>query len=46
LNWLIIQENVVAIPKALSKEKILENMGAYGWKLNEEDLKKIDEFFK
>jgi diketogulonate reductase-like aldo/keto reductase len=46
LNWLIIKENVVAIPKAFSKSKIVENMGAYGWKLSDEDLKAIDEFFK
>jgi diketogulonate reductase-like aldo/keto reductase len=46
LNWLIIKENVVAIPKAFSKAKIVENMGAYGWKLSNEDLKAIDEFFK
>jgi diketogulonate reductase-like aldo/keto reductase len=46
LNWLIIKENVVAIPKAFSKTKIVENMGAYGWKLSDEDLKTIDEFFK
>jgi diketogulonate reductase-like aldo/keto reductase len=46
LNWLIIKENVVAIPKAFSKAKIVENMGAYGWKLSDEDLKAIDEFFK
>jgi diketogulonate reductase-like aldo/keto reductase len=46
LNWLIIKENVVAIPKAFSKAKIVENMGAYGWKLSDEDLKTIDEFFK
>jgi diketogulonate reductase-like aldo/keto reductase len=46
LNWLIIKENVVAIPKAFSKAKIVENMGAYGWKLSDEDLKIIDEFFK
>jgi diketogulonate reductase-like aldo/keto reductase len=46
LNWLIIKENVTAIPKAFSKAKIVENMGAYGWKLSDEDLKTIDEFFK
>jgi diketogulonate reductase-like aldo/keto reductase len=46
LNWLIIKENVTAIPKAFSREKIVENMGAYGWKLSDEDLKTIDEFFK
>jgi diketogulonate reductase-like aldo/keto reductase len=46
LNWLIIKENVTAIPKAFSKTKIVENMGAYGWKLSDEDLKTIDEFFK
>jgi diketogulonate reductase-like aldo/keto reductase len=46
LNWLIIKENVTAIPKAFSRKKIVENMGAYGWKLSDEDLKTIDEFFK
>jgi diketogulonate reductase-like aldo/keto reductase len=33
LNWCIRNENVVAIPKASSVERVVENMGASGWKL-------------
>ncbi len=33
LNWCISKEKVIAIPKASSVEHIVENMGAFGWKL-------------
>lgn len=40
LNYLIWEENVVAIPKAGSREHLEENFGAMGWRLSEEDRKK------
>jgi len=40
LNYLIWEENVVAIPKAGSKAHLEENVGAMGWRLSEEDREK------
>nr|WP_157868130.1 aldo/keto reductase [Pyrococcus abyssi] len=37
LNYLIWEENVVAIPKASNKDHIKENFGAMGWRLSRED---------
>lgn len=45
LNWLIIKENVVAIPKTSKKERIDEFLGAYGWKLAKEDLEELERLF-
>jgi diketogulonate reductase-like aldo/keto reductase len=41
LNWLISQENVVTIPKASNPAHLRDNLGAVGWKLNEDDRKKL-----
>ncbi len=40
LNYLIWEENVVAIPKAGSKVHLEENFGAMGWRLSKEDREK------
>ncbi|AEH23774.1 aldo/keto reductase [Pyrococcus yayanosii] len=40
LNYLIWEENVIAIPKASRKGHIEENAGAMGWRLSEEDREK------
>ena len=40
LNYLIWEENVVAIPKAGSKAHLEENFGAMGWRLSKEDREK------
>lgn len=45
LNFLTREDNVVAIPKANSEEHVRENCGASGWRLSEEDVRKIDENF-
>jgi diketogulonate reductase-like aldo/keto reductase len=37
LNWLIAQENVVAIPKSSNPVHLLDMMGALGWRLSVED---------
>lgn len=41
LNWVIWHDNVVAIPKAIRKDHLEENAGAAGWKLSEEDYRRI-----
>ncbi|ASJ14270.1 aldo/keto reductase [Thermococcus radiotolerans] len=40
LNYLIWEDNVVAIPKAGSKAHIEENAGAMGWRLTKDDREK------
>jgi len=45
LNWLISKPNIVAIPKAVKIEHIRENLGAIGWRLSEEDMRKLDYTF-
>jgi len=42
LNWLISNDNVVAIPKCGSKEHVLEIVGASGWSLTKSELAEID----
>jgi len=42
LNWLISKKPVITIPKAASKEHILENLGSIGWKMSTEDYKALD----
>lgn len=42
LNWLISKERVIAIPKASNINHVQENAGAVGWKLNKEDIEKLD----
>jgi diketogulonate reductase-like aldo/keto reductase len=46
LNWLIIKEPVVAIPKAVQLDHVRENAGAAGWKLNQEDREELDKAFR
>ncbi|WP_048150758.1 aldo/keto reductase [Palaeococcus ferrophilus] len=41
LNYLIWEENVIAIPKAGSREHLEENFGAMGWRLSTEDREKV-----
>ena len=45
LNWLIVKEAVVAIPKASDPEHVKENAGAAGWKLRKEDQEALNEAF-
>ena len=45
LNWLIVKEPVVAIPKASNLEHVRDNTGAAGWKLSNEDQKTLAEAF-
>ncbi|NJE30922.1 aldo/keto reductase [Thermococcus sp. 18S1] len=41
LNYLIREENVIAIPKAGSRIHLEENAGAMGWRLKVEDVEKV-----
>ena len=45
LNWLIAQENVIAIPKTSNIEHLKENTGAVGWRLSKDDFKRLAESF-
>jgi len=45
LNWLIMKDPVVAIPKAGRLDHVRENAGAAGWKLNKADLAALDSAF-
>lgn len=42
LNWLVSKPNIVTIPKAVRIKHIKENLGAIGWKLSEEDMRRLD----
>ncbi len=46
INWLISKKNVITIPKSTNTEHLKENLGALGWKLSEEDMKRLDEAFR
>lgn len=43
LRWLIEQENVVAIPKASSKEHLEANFDIFDFQLSDEDFDRIDQ---
>ena len=45
LNWCVCEENVIAIPKADSVAKTVENCGASGWRLSPEQLRMLNEAF-
>jgi len=45
LNWLIGQEGVVAIPKSSSPIHLLDNMGALGWRMSDEDAHLLADSF-
>jgi diketogulonate reductase-like aldo/keto reductase len=46
INWLISKKNIITIPKSTNIEHLKENMGAIGWKLDEEDIIRLDEEFR
>jgi diketogulonate reductase-like aldo/keto reductase len=45
LNWLISQENVLAIPKASNLDHIRDNAGAVGWNMTEDEYKRLASAF-
>jgi diketogulonate reductase-like aldo/keto reductase len=46
INWLISKKNIITIPKSTNIEHLKENLGALGWKLEPEDIKRLDEEFR
>jgi len=42
LNWLVMHDNVVPIPGAKSPEQVVENAGATGWRLSDEDFRRLE----
>jgi diketogulonate reductase-like aldo/keto reductase len=44
LNWLICKGNVVPIPKASSKEHVIELAGSMNWRLSGNDISRLDGF--
>lgn len=45
LNWCNRTPGVVSIPKSNSVERTIENCGASGWRLSEEQIKRLNEAF-
>lgn len=41
INWLISQPNVVTLAKTRSPKHLEENLGALGWKMEQEDIEKL-----
>lgn len=45
LNWCNSRASVVSIPKSNSVERTIENCGASGWRLTEDQIRRLDEAF-
>ncbi|MBU5672222.1 aldo/keto reductase [Paenibacillus brevis] len=45
INWVLRQQGLVTIPKAASKEHIVDNLNALGWELDQEDINQIENHF-
>jgi diketogulonate reductase-like aldo/keto reductase len=45
LNWVLRQEQLVTIPKAVNEEHINDNLNALNWNLEVDDLDQLDEIF-
>lgn len=45
LNWCISHPNVIAIPKSDRVDRTIENCGASGWRLTQEQLSRLDKAF-
>ena len=43
LNWLMAQGNVIPIPGAKNAHQAVQNAGALGWNLNEEEVTQLDQ---
>jgi diketogulonate reductase-like aldo/keto reductase len=42
LNWCLCKDGVVVIPKGNSEAHVIDNCGASGWRLTEEEIKLLD----
>lgn len=45
INWLISKEGIVTITKSTKVEHLKENLGAIGWKLQQEDVDRLNNSF-
>ena len=45
LNWCNRFDNVISIPKSNSVERTIENCGASGWKLSNDNIELLNKFF-
>lgn len=45
LNWCVSRPNVIAIPKSDSLSRTVENCGASGWHLTDEQVRMLDEAY-
>jgi diketogulonate reductase-like aldo/keto reductase len=45
LNWLLHEEPVMVIPKAVQRDHLVENATACGWKLSTSDYELISKAF-
>ncbi|MFH1248725.1 MAG: aldo/keto reductase [archaeon] len=45
INWLISQDNVITIPKAMTAKHVRENSIAAGWRMKKEDDFKLGKYF-
>ena len=45
LNWVLRNEGVVVIPKAIEKQHVRENAGVVGWELRPEELRQLERAF-
>lgn len=43
LNWLIAQGNVIPIAGAKTAEQVRQNAGALGWKLDDDEIRQLEE---
>ncbi len=43
LNWVIDRDNVVAIPKTSSPQRVVENCGASGWSMTADEKKMLED---
>ena len=46
LNWCTAHPSVIAIPKSDSAARVIENCGASGWRLTDEEVAALDNAFK
>ncbi|MDN3515668.1 MAG: aldo/keto reductase [Candidatus Brocadia sp.] len=42
INWLISKKGIVTITKSTKVEHLKQNLGAIGWKLNQEDISRLN----
>lgn len=45
INWLISKKGIVTITKSTKVEHLKENLGAIGWKLQQEDVERLNNSF-